>query len=102
MGKYWVGTGKNRHRTAAGNRREYEKWEGTEEGKAKRAARNAARRSAIRSGKAHKGDGKDVHHIHGVEAGNGSKNLRVISRAANRGMPEKSRKRGSKRKHYER
>lgn len=50
----------------------------------KRVARNAARRKMIEAGKAHKGDGKDVDHIHGVGKGNGAKNLRVISKHKNR------------------
>lgn len=73
---------------------QYEKWDGTKEGKAKRAARNSARRSALRSGKAHKGDGTDVHHSKGINSKSG---LRVMSASANRGISEKSRKRGSKR-----
>lgn len=101
MGEYWytASSGK-RKRTAKGIKRQYELWDGTEEGKAKRAARNSARRSAIRSGRAKKGDGKDVDHRKGISAGNGSSNLRVISASANRGRAQGPRKRGSKRKRY--
>lgn len=42
--------------------------------------------------------GYNVGHIHGVSAGNGSKNLRVLTASENRGRREKSRKRGSRRK----
>lgn len=100
MGELWVTVGGKRKRTAKGLKRQYRLWDGTEEGKAKRAARNSARRSAIRSGKASKGDGKDVDHVRGVSAGNGSKNVRVMSASGNRGRAQGPRKRGSKRKRY--
>lgn len=102
MGKLWEIRDGKRVRTAAGIKHQYEKWDGTEEGKKKRSARNAARRSAIRSGKVHKGDGKDIDHIHGVGAGNGSKNLRVMSASSNRGRRQGSRLKGSKRTHRKR
>lgn len=100
MGELWVTIGGKRKRTAKGLKRQYELWDGTEEGKAKRAARNAARRSAIKSGRANKGDGKDVDHKKGVSAGNGSGNLRMMSASLNRGRAQGPRKRGSKRKRY--
>lgn len=100
MGELWVTVNGKRKRTAKGLKRQYELWDGTEEGKTKRAARNSARRSAIRSGRAHKGDGRDVDHRRGVSAGNGSGNLRVMSASANRGRAQGPRKRGSKRKRY--
>lgn len=101
MGKYWYTTpsGK-RKRTAAGIKRQYELWDGTEEGKSKRSARNSARRAALKSGRVHKGDNLDVDHKRGVSAGNGSRNLRVMSAAGNRGRAQGPRKRGSKRKRY--
>lgn len=50
----------------------------------KRVMRNAARRLMIKKhGKAAL-RGKDVDHKRGTEAGNGSSNLRIISRSANR------------------
>jgi len=50
----------------------------------KRVMRNAARRLMIKKhGKAAL-KGKDVDHIKGTKAGNGSGNLRVISKKANR------------------
>lgn len=98
MGRFWVGTGKNRHRTAAGIRHEYESYQSSEEAKKKRSARNSARRSAIRSGRVHKGDGKDIHHADHNPTNNASSNLKVLSAHRNRGIHEKSRKRGSKRK----
>lgn len=101
MGELWyTDSNGKRKRTAKGLKRQYELWDGTEEGKDKRAARNSARRSAIRSGRAHKGDGKDVDHKRGVSAGNGSGNIRIMSASANRGRAQGPRKRGSKRKRY--
>jgi len=48
-----------------------------------------------KAGKVHKGDGKDVDHIKGVGAGNGSGNLRVQSKSANRSYP-RNKKAGKK------
>ena len=44
-------------------RKEYDNYQGTAKQKKNRAARNTARRRAIKAGSAAKGDGKDVHHI---------------------------------------
>ena len=51
-----------------------------------RAARNKARRQAIREGKASKGDGKDVDHKKPLSKGgsNSKKNTRVVSSSKNR------------------
>lgn len=95
-GKYWYTTASGeRKRTKAGVKHEYNKYQSSAKAIAERSARNSARRSAIKAGKAHKGDGKDVHHIHGVSAGNSSSNLRVEKASVNRGHSEKSRKKGS-------
>lgn len=53
---------------------------------AKRVKQNAARRAAIKAGKAHKGDGKDVDHKTPLSKGGGNdpSNLRVVSRGKNR------------------
>ena len=47
-----------------------------------------------KAGRVKKGDGKDVHHPNGVN----SKKTKVMSKSKNRGMKEKSRLKGSKRK----
>mgnify|MGYP006933444092 CR=1 FL=1 len=54
---------------------------------AKRVKNNAARREAIKQGKAHVGDGKDVAHKKSLEngGGNSATNLEVQSRKENRG-----------------
>lgn len=67
-------------------KREYEKYQGKPEQKKKRAARNKARRQAIRDGRARKGDGKDVDHKNPLRNGGSTatSNTRVRSRSANR------------------
>lgn len=54
---------------------------------AKRVKNNAARREAIKEGRAHVGDGKDVAHKRSLENGgtNDKSNLSVQSRKTNRG-----------------
>lgn len=54
---------------------------------AKRVKNNAARREAIKDGRAHVGDGKDVDHIKMLDKGGGNEkgNTRVISAHENRG-----------------
>jgi len=53
---------------------------------AKRVARNAARREAMKAGLVHKGDGKDVDHRKMLDAGgtNAKSNQRVVSASENR------------------
>ena len=93
MGKYWVGTGKNRHQTEEGYKHSYEKWHGTSKYKSERSARNSARRAAEKSGRVHKGDGADLHHSHGIRSDKTVK----LSASTNRAVHEKSRRKGSKR-----
>lgn len=68
-------------------KREYQEYQGTPQQKHNRALRNKARREFVQEGKVHKGDGKDVDHIHPlIEGGSGAEsNLRVRSVHANRG-----------------
>lgn len=98
MGRLWVTVNGKRKRTKAGLRHEYDAFQSSAKAISERSARNSARRAALKKGTVHKGDNKDVDHIHGVAAGNGSKNLRVLTASENRGRREKSRKRSSKRK----
>lgn len=93
MGKLWSG----RKRTAAGRKHDYEKFGSSEEAKKDRAARNTARRRALRSGRVHKGDNTAVDHIDSNPRHNEPSNLRVMSRSRNAGRKENSRRRGSKR-----
>lgn len=100
MGRLWyTDSDGKRHRTKLGNKMEYIKFQSSEKAKSERASRNSARRSALRSGLVHKGDGKDVDHIRGVNAGNGKSNIRILSASENRGRKQKSRLKGSKRSH---
>ena len=72
-------------------RKEYDNYQGSEEQKKNRAKRNAARRKLEKEGKVRKGDGKDVDHRDGNPNHNGSSNLRVTSKRANRSFPRKGR-----------
>lgn len=97
MGKYWTTVNGVRKRTAAGVAHEYSKFQSSDKAKKDRASRNSARRSALKSGLVRKGDNKDVHHTNGVRD---NKHTRVISSSKNRGISEKSRKKGSKRRQW--
>lgn len=65
----------------------YEKYHASPEAKRERAARNAARDRMEKKGLVRKGDGKDVDHRKPLSRGgsNDDSNLRVQSRAKNRG-----------------
>lgn len=66
-------------------KKEYEQYQGSEEQKKNRALRNKARRQAIREGKAHKGDGTDVHHVKALSKGGTNKDgLKVVKSSTNR------------------
>lgn len=66
---------------------EYDNYQGKPEQIARRSARNQARRKAISSGKAKKGDGKDIHHKNGNPLDNRSSNLAKTTKRANRSFP---------------
>ena len=67
-------------------KKEYASYHSSSEQKKKRAQRNTARRRAVASGKAKKGDGKDIDHKKPLRSGgsNSKSNTRVRSRSANR------------------
>ena len=73
------------------------KYNSKPEQKKRRAARNAARRKMIASGKARKGDGKDVAHKDNNPKNNSSKNLSMQSKAKNRSFA-RNKNAGRKRK----
>lgn len=100
MGKYWVTVGGKRKRTAAGVSHEYSKFQSSAKAKAERASRNSARRAALKKGRVHKGDGKDIDHKNSNPTDNRASNLRVMSASANRGKKENSRRRGSRRSRW--
>lgn len=98
MGKLWyIDKNGKRKRTKAGIKHEYQKFQSSPKQIAERDARNSARRSAIKKGLVHKGDGKDVHHKDSNPNHNSTHNLRVESAHKNRGHVENSRRKGSKR-----
>mgnify|MGYP003146458171 FL=1 len=80
---------------------EYERHGSKPAEKKKRAARNTARRRAIRSGKIKKGSSMDVHHKDGNPKNNSQSNLVLVPRSQNRnkspGRP-KGKKDGFKRR----
>lgn len=67
-------------------KREYETYHGTPEQRKKRAARNKARREAVKDGRAKKGDGKDIHHKKPLRSGgsNAKSNTASTSKKKNR------------------
>lgn len=65
-------------------RKEYDRYQGTAKQKKDRAGRNKARAEAKKSGKARKGDGKDIHHKDGNPRNNSKSNLSVKSKSKNR------------------
>jgi hypothetical protein len=74
-------------------RREYDTYQGTEQQKKNRAARNAARAKMMKAGKVKKGDGKDVAHVKAFDKGGSNKTgLRVESASANRSFKRDSKK----------
>lgn len=79
--------------SSANYKRDYKqeaKYHATSEQKKKRASRNAARAKMIESGKARKGDGKDVAHKNNNPKDNRKSNLTVQSKATNRSFARNS------------
>lgn len=70
---------------SARNYKKENKWESSDEQVARRVARNRARRKAIREGRVHKGDNKELDHV-GYHRKGSLDNVatRVVSRHANR------------------
>ena len=65
-------------------RQEYDRYQGTDAQKKRRAGRNAARRKMIVAGKAKKGDGRDVAHRDNNPLNNESKNIKMEATKSNR------------------
>lgn len=78
--------------------REYKRFQSSKKAKKDRAARNKARRQALKEGKVHRGDTLEVDHRNSRPTDNRKSNLRVVSRMFNRSRKENSRRRGSRRK----
>lgn len=82
-------------------KRNYKKeneWQSSPEQVRRRVARNAARRKAIREGRVHKGDGKELDHVGNHRTGS-LRNVptRVTSRSANRRRQPPTKARGKAR-----
>lgn len=74
-------------------KREYALYHKTAKQKKRRAERNSARATAVKAGRASKGDGKDVDH---VTRNTASKKTRVVSKSKNRSFSRKGQGKGSK------
>lgn len=99
MGRLWyVDSDGKRKRTPEGVKHEYKKYQSSKKAKKDRAARNKARREALREGKVHRGDDLEVDHKDSNPSHNSRSNLRVVTRKFNRSRKENSRRRGSRRK----
>lgn len=66
-------------------KKEYKEYHGKPDQIKRRAGRNAARRLKIKTGAVSKGDGKDVDHRDRNPLNNRASNLRIQSKAVNRG-----------------
>ena len=74
-------------------KREYETYQGSEQQKKNRAARNAARAKMMKAGKVKKGDGKDVAHKVAFDKGGSNKGgVRVESASTNRSFKRDSKR----------
>lgn len=71
-------------------KKEYGKFQSSKKQKKNRVGRNKRRRRFLKLGLVKKGDGNDIHHKGGK--------VRVMKASRNRGVAEKSRLKGSKRK----
>lgn len=76
-------------------RKEYDRYQGTPEQRARRSKRTLARRKLIKEGVVKKGDGKDVAHKDGNPKNNARSNLSVQSKSKNRSFP-RNKKAGKK------
>jgi len=72
-------------------KKEYASYQGKPEQVKNRTKRNAARTQAVKDGRVHKGDGKDLDHKKPLSKGgsNAKSNTRVVSKSTNRSFPRK-------------
>ena len=66
--------------------KEYREYQGTPEQLRNQSTRHKARRKMIAAKGAAAVQGKDVHHVNGIGAGNGHDNLAIMSVKRNRGL----------------
>ena len=76
-------------RKARDYKKEYRDYHASPEQKKRRAQRNAARAKAMKAGKVHKGDGKEVDHVGKNRKGPLGKKTRVVSKKSNRSRQPK-------------
>ena len=76
-------------KTPRNYKKEYAATHGTAKGKADRASRNKARAVAMKAGKVHKGDGREIDHKNFNPRDNSASNLRVVSKKVNRSKQPK-------------
>ena len=76
---------------------EYRKYQSSAKAKKDRASRNKIRREALRKGRVRKGDNTALDRIDSNPRNNSPSNIRVLSRSANAGRREDSRRKGYKR-----
>lgn len=75
-------------------KQEYANYHASDKQKKRRAARNRARREAIKAGRASKGDGMDVHHVKPFAKGGSVKGTtRVVPKSKNRSFARTKRAR---------
>lgn len=65
-------------------KKEYKNFQGKPDQIKRRASRNKARADAVKSGKAKKGDGKDISHKNGNPMDNKPSNTKSVSKKSNR------------------
>ena len=65
-------------------RKEYDEYHAKPEQKKRRASRNAARNKLAKTGRVHKGDGKEVDHKDMNPRNNKRSNLKVVPKVVNR------------------
>jgi len=67
-------------------RDEYDNYQSRSKQIKRRSSRNKARRKMVKSGRARKGDGRDVHHKDGNALNNSGRNLTILGKSTNRRM----------------
>ena len=82
-----MATGPNSEKNTPARQRAQKKYNAKPAQKKKRASRNRARAMAIKAGKAHKGDGKDVAHKNGNALDDRLSNFAIQSKRKNRSYP---------------
>ena len=93
--KYNKKTGRRIRNKSTGRdyKKEYANYQGKPEQIKRRSSRNSARAAAVKSGKAKKGDGKDIAHKNGNPKDNKLSNLKSQAKGKNRSYKRTSKAR---------